>query len=268
VKKSTNTQDRLPSARRFTQRSISLEFGSSVTDLTKEALDGIESVNDGAFSARIAAFATAIAVWGSRMNLMARSSEPHEVAFHIIDSLMPLVLASRNEPGAEVLRDISAPGKRILDFGTGAGLPGLMLAAALPQVHFTLIEARRRKVSFLAVAISEMELSNVVIRSGHQTARDLAPEFDALVSRASGPVTDFYEIAAAALVKDGVAILYANPGQRVALETAERCGLTGYRQISYSLDRDGLKVERVLAVFRRSESAAASFLLKKYLRSF
>ncbi len=251
MKKYTNAQHRLPSARRFTQRSISLEFGSSVADLTKKELDGIESVNNGAFSAKIAAFAAAMAVWGSRMNLMARSSEPHEVAFHVIDSLMPLVLASRNDPGAEILRDILAPGKRILDFGTGAGLPGLMLAAALPQVYFTLIEARRRKASFLAVAISEMELSNVVIRSGHQTPRDLAPEFDVLVSRASGPVTDFYEIAAAALVKDGVAILYANPGQRVAVETAERCGLTDCRQISYSLDREGLRVERVLAVFRQ-----------------
>ncbi len=98
------------------------------------------------------------------MNLTAQPDEPVEISFQVVDSLMPLVLAGR--PGGAVLSEAFGTGSRILDLGSGAGFPGLVLAAAC-AAHFTLCESRRKRVSFLRVAIAELDLKNVTVESAH-----------------------------------------------------------------------------------------------------
>ena len=87
------------------------------------------------------------------MNLTAHPEDPEEIAFHVIDSVMPVVLASLNGP----LHGTFDKGSTVLDLGSGAGFPGLVLAAASPA-NFTLIESRRKRASFLQVARAEMRL--------------------------------------------------------------------------------------------------------------
>ena len=72
---------------------------------------------------------------------------------------MPVVLAM-DESGT--LSGEFAQGRRALDLGSGAGFPGLVLAAA-SSADFTLVESRRKRASFLQVAVGEMDLKNVTI---------------------------------------------------------------------------------------------------------
>ena len=204
------------------------------------------------FLDRIERLAAALATWGVRMNLTAAPDEPSEIAFHIVDSLAPFLLASRDD-GA-FLNGIFSAGKRALDLGSGAGFPGLVLAAA-SDAHFTLAESRRKRASFLTVTASEMGLHNVTVEAGHLRELQVQPvfelSFDVVTARAFGDPTIVYRLAAAGLKPGGFAILYANPSQRLQLEEAGASGLGEYRRIAYEVERGDSIVNRILAVWRR-----------------
>lgn len=196
-------------------------------------------------------FGAALALWGTRTNLTARPDDPIETAFHIVDSLMPLVLAHRADL-EDLARAFAAEG-RVLDFGSGAGFPGLILASACPA-HFTLAESRQKRASFLRVAAAEMSLDNVEILPVRlEAASSNLHTFDAILSRASGPPPEFYDIAAHALTPGGFAILYSTPSQRLDLTAARKAGLGSYRRLAYAANRADKRVERVLAVWQALE---------------
>lgn len=89
--------------------------------------------------------------WNARTNLTA-VTDPQEGAWlHYRDSLAALPLLG---------------GGPIVDFGSGAGFPGLPLAMACPQWQFTLVEPRRKRASFLQNAVAHLRLSNVQVRLG------------------------------------------------------------------------------------------------------
>ncbi|HKD69936.1 MAG TPA: RsmG family class I SAM-dependent methyltransferase [Candidatus Binataceae bacterium] len=195
------------------------------------------------FMRRMETFVSALGVWGEKVNLTARPNDPSETAFHIVDSLMPLI----------PLSTVFATGKRILDLGSGAGFPGIVLASAC-SARFTLAEARRKRVSFLKVVAAEMALENVEILATRLSAASVTPSFDAVISRASGPPAEFYAVAASALVPSGLAILYSSPSQRLDLTAATSAGLSDYHRYRYSLHRgaaDSERIEHILAVWQK-----------------
>jgi len=200
------------------------------------------------FLDRIAKFAETLAIWGARTNLTAHPSDPAEIAFHIVDSLMPIALDS--EPDAYPLRAIFDRARRVLDVGSGAGFPGLILASAL-AARFALVESRRKRASFLRTASAEMGLSNVTVEQRHLSPADLRADFDIAITRALGPPADFYSIAATALVKGGAAILYANPTQRLDLPAARSFGLGAEARVPYEVRRGQAVVSRILALWRK-----------------
>ena len=208
------------------------------------------------FLERTRRMATLIAFWGARINLTAAPRDPREIGFHIIDSLAPISLGA----GDKTLRHAFARDNRILDLGSGAGFPGLILAAASPA-HFTLLEGRRKRASFLAVAAADMGLNNVTVESRLEfthLGRASSPDrdrakwpFDVVTGRAYSFPPRFHSAAASALRPGGIAILYANPAQRLSLSSAEQNGLLEFRHVAYTISRDDRKVERILALWRR-----------------
>jgi 16S rRNA (guanine527-N7)-methyltransferase len=211
-----------------------------------------------AFLARIEKFAEELARWGARMNLTAHPDDPQEVAFHMIDSLMPAVLAvvhgmlkTERDDTLSPLAGVFDSGKRVLDLGSGAGFPGLVLAAAT-AAHFTLVESRRKRSSFLRVVAAEAGLSNVTVEAQPSQALSLARNFDIVTARAFGEPAAVYEFAARALSPGGVALLYASASQRLALDAAHKQGLSAYTRIDYQVVRGDTKVARVLALWRKS----------------
>jgi 16S rRNA (guanine527-N7)-methyltransferase len=162
------------------------------------------------FLERTEKMAATLALWGAHTNLTADASDPAEIAFHIADSLAPIAFAPN--ANRQALEAALAEGANALDLGSGAGFPGLVLAAAF-DARFTLAEARRKRASYLQVAAHGMGLRNVAIEQGRATVRSIANRFDLVTARAFGTSAELYEIAAAALRPGGILLQYASAEQ-------------------------------------------------------
>jgi 16S rRNA (guanine527-N7)-methyltransferase len=141
---------------------------------------------------RLVAFARLLRRWNSAFNLISRGDVRRIVARHLLDSLSL----------APHLR-----GGRVLDLGTGAGLPGVPLAIARPSVHFTLIDRGERKIRFVRQACMEIGLSNVDAIAADFASFRAAGPFDTVASRAVAKPAALWRVATRLLAADGVALL-------------------------------------------------------------
>ncbi len=126
--------------------------------------------------------------WNTVFNLTAIRDPEAMVPWHLLDSLAisPYVL-----------------GSRLLDVGTGAGLPGIPLAIAHPEISVALLDSRRKRIQFLIQAVAALELGNASIV--HRRAEQYRPQqkFDTLVSRAFGALPDLLAVAGHLCRRDG-----------------------------------------------------------------
>jgi 16S rRNA (guanine527-N7)-methyltransferase len=217
------------------------------TVATELARIGYERSRAG-FLDRIETFATELALWGSKLNLTAAPDDPAGIAFHVIDSLAPLILAQK--AGHAVLAETLANGMRALDLGSGAGFPGLILAAA-SEANFVLLEARRKRASFLSVTAAEMGLTNVRVDSSRADSTALEPVFDLVTARAFAEPAMVFKTAVAALKPGACVMLYASPSQRTAIEAACAGGFEPPIFHEYGVARGVTHVAHALAVARR-----------------
>jgi 16S rRNA (guanine527-N7)-methyltransferase len=129
---------------------------------------------------------------------------------HIADSLSGLEI--------EALRSAEC----VADLGSGAGLPGLVLAASRPEVRFDLIESVSRKCGFLRDAIDRMELANarVICERSEEWARGEGREaYDVVTARSVGRLAALAELASPLLREGGVLVAWR--GARSEKEEAE-----------------------------------------------
>jgi 16S rRNA (guanine527-N7)-methyltransferase len=94
----------------------------------------------------------------------------------------------------------------VVDLGSGAGLPGIVLAMLLPDIEVTLLEPMARRVAFLTECVAELNLGNAVVRRGR--AEDMAGRLaaDVVVARAVAPL-DRLAVLAAGLARPGGLVL-------------------------------------------------------------
>jgi len=95
----------------------------------------------------------------------------------------------------------------VADLGSGAGIPGLPLAVAVPTSRFVLTETRRLRASFLEAAIDEIGLTNVSVELGK--AEDVPKRFQACVARAFAPPVETWTTAERLLAPGGVLVYWA-----------------------------------------------------------
>jgi 16S rRNA (guanine527-N7)-methyltransferase len=150
---------------------------------------------------------------------------------HIADSLSGLDFTELTEA------------RRIADLGSGAGLPGLVLAASLPEARVELIESVSRKCSFLRRAIERLGLANaevVCARAESWAAAEGREAYDAVTARAIGRLPTVAELASP-LLRDGGHLLswrgrrdpdeearLARAAARLALEPVKVKAVTPY----------------------------------------
>ena len=97
---------------------------------------------------------------------------------------------------------------RLLDLGAGAGIPGLPLKIVKPEIALTLVEARRRRASFLSAVTRELALDGVSVLAGRaedllEADPGLRAAFDAVVTRAVAPLPSILPLAMAFLRPGG-----------------------------------------------------------------
>jgi len=108
--------------------------------------------------ARLANYIKEIELFNSAYGLVGTSDTNELIIKHILDSLAPLGII------INLIKNINAKNTpQIADAGSGAGLPGIPLAIALPQCEFTLIERMGRRAGFLLNTKAVLPLSNVNI---------------------------------------------------------------------------------------------------------
>jgi 16S rRNA (guanine527-N7)-methyltransferase len=129
---------------------------------------------------------------------------------HIADSLSGLELEALD------------PARRVADLGSGAGLPGLVLAACRPEARFDLIESADRKCEFIRHGIERMGLDNAVViceRSEGWASGEGREAYDVVTARAIGSLATLAELASPLLGEGGV--LAAWKGARSEAEESE-----------------------------------------------
>ncbi|WP_248320749.1 16S rRNA (guanine(527)-N(7))-methyltransferase RsmG [Caballeronia sp. Sq4a] len=125
--------------------------------------------------------------WNAVYNLTAIRDPRQMLIQHILDSLaiVPAV-SSRNA-------------STLLDVGSGGGLPGIVLAVALPDLHVTLNDIVHKKTAFQSQAKAQLGLTNLSVVTGRvETLKpgiDVPEKFDVIVSRAFAELTDFATLA-------------------------------------------------------------------------
>lgn len=105
---------------------------------------------------------------------------------------------------------------RVLDLGSGGGLPGLVLATQLRDAEFVLLDSQGRRCTFLESAVEQLELNNrvsVVNGRAEEMAREVAlrGSFDAVVSRSFGPPAVTAECAVGFLNGRGAILAVSEP---------------------------------------------------------
>ena len=105
---------------------------------------------------------------------------------------------------------------RIADIGAGAGIPGLPIRLADPRIALTLVESRRKRVSFLRAACRELRLGDVSVKEARadeliQEEPDLRGAFDVVVARAVGPAFGLLPVALGYLRPGGFFIAAGSP---------------------------------------------------------
>lgn len=124
---------------------------------------------------RLLQYVQLLVKWNSVYNLTAVRDPQEMVTRHLLDSLSLLPYLQ---------------GARMLDIGTGAGLPGLPLAVARPDLDCTLLDSNAKKTRFVVQAVGELALKNVDVVQMRAEQYRPAVLFDTLVSRAFASIAD------------------------------------------------------------------------------
>ena len=174
--------------------------------------------------------------WNKVYNLTAIRDAEQMLSHHLLDSLsiVPFVR-----------------GPRVLDMGCGAGLPGIPLALARPDLQVVMMDANAKKTRFVQQAITELNLDNA--EAVHARAEDYtAPGgFDTVTSRAFSSLDDFLGLAAPYLRKGGqlLAMKGRYPTQELELSFNQ------FRLIAvHQLEVPFLDSERHLVEMERTET--------------
>ncbi len=189
------------------------------------------------------------AVRSSPHNLVSRRDRELLLGRHLADSLQALPIL---RPGA------------LLDLGSGAGFPGLVLACCTPERRVVLVESNRKKAGFLRETAAQLELPEVevVARRSEELAREPARRaaFPQLTVRAVSALPGLLELAAPLLELNGLLLAWKGKGAVTELERSRKAasvlGIELEARQSYRLE-DGL--ERVLLRFRKRRPTPQRF---------
>ncbi|MFO1339608.1 MAG: 16S rRNA (guanine(527)-N(7))-methyltransferase RsmG [Burkholderiaceae bacterium] len=150
-----------------------------------------------ATQARLLAYLALIAQWNRVYNLTAVRDPAAMLTQHLLDCLAIVAPLREHTAGGQ-----AAAGLRVLDVGSGAGLPGVVLAICEPGWDVTCVDAVAKKASFIRQVAAELGLPN--LHATHQRVEAMAGQrFGLITSRAFATLADFVELTRERLAPGG-----------------------------------------------------------------
>lgn len=212
-------------------------------DTLQDGLKALEIRLDDEAIQRLEYYFIELKKWSAKINLIAKGTADKQIIEnHFLDSLTLLPLLDAGEA-------------HLLDVGTGAGFPGLVLKAAIPQLRVTLVEPRLKRVSFLKQVIRTLGLNGVTVLSCRVEDEQRLPadaDFTHITSRAVTDVASFLEMAARFTKPELEVICMKGPRWQEELAHAKehivKLGFSQHKAIECFLPFS--QAERTLLVFR------------------
>jgi 16S rRNA (guanine527-N7)-methyltransferase len=161
----------------------------STADQLKRGLIGLGLTLDRDTQQRLLDYIALIEKWNRVYNLTAIREPEKMVSHHLLDSLA-------------VAPHLHA--RRLLDVGSGAGLPGIPLALAKPDAQVTLLDSNHKKAAFLKQAVIELKLKNAEVCSERVESWQTQNGFDVIISRAFSDMSEFVRVTRHLLAPGGM----------------------------------------------------------------
>jgi 16S rRNA (guanine527-N7)-methyltransferase len=208
-------------------------------DCRKILVSGLEALNQELTEHQIEQLLTYIALiekWNKSYNLTSIRDKVSMVPMHLLDSLAIVPFIT---------------GKRVIDIGTGAGLPGIVLAVCFPDIEFVLLDSNAKKTRFVQQAILELKLTNVSIC--HNRVELYHPDngFDIAITRAFASLEDIMRLTTHLLNNGGVLLAMKGQIPDVSMLEAAKTEL-------YPLSVPGIEGERCLVKIHLNNVAEVS----------
>ena len=161
----------------------------STADQLKRGLIALGLALDRDTQQRLLDYIALIEKWNRVYNLTAIRDPEKMVSHHLLDSLA-------------VVPHLRA--KRLLDVGSGAGLPGIPLALASPDTRVTLLDSNHKKAAFLNQAVMELKLKNAEVCAERVESWQTQDRFDVIISRAFSDLGEFVRVTRHLLAPGGM----------------------------------------------------------------
>jgi len=142
---------------------------------------------------QLLAYMALIQKWTRVYNLTSVRDPQEMLTHHLLDSLSAL---------APLLRHTRGQSMRLLDVGSGGGLPGVVLAICRPELQVTCVDTVGKKAAFIQQVAASLRLPN--LRGQHARVESVQEEYDVVCSRAFASLKDFTQWSQNALTAQGV----------------------------------------------------------------
>lgn len=185
---------------------------------------------------KLLGYVTLLAKWNKVYNLTAIDDPQRMVSHHLLDCLAIVPYVT---------------GNRVLDIGSGAGLPGIPLAVIFPSKNFVLLDSNGKKTRFLTQVVAELELKNVEVMNSRVENYSSVDLFDTITARAFSSMRKTLDQSADLCASSGLYLFMK--GREPAQEIAE-IG-PNFRVVdTHLLDVPGIDGQRRLVIVEPAQS--------------
>ena len=176
---------------------MTMETGQNLRPRLLAGLQTLQLSLDGQQIDQLLAYQALIGKWTQVYNLTSVRDPDEMLTHHLLDSLAAIPALQRHLQEA----GLQARG-RLLDVGSGAGLPGVIIAICCPAIVVTCVDSVAKKAAFIKQAALALKLDNLL--GLHTRVEDLSQTFDVICSRAFASLPDFTRISMRSLAPDAV----------------------------------------------------------------
>lgn len=190
---------------------------------------------------KLATYLSLLEKWNKTYNLTSIRKPRDMLTLHLLDSLSVATYVATQE-GVATKSDL-----RLLDVGTGPGLPGIPLAIVYPQLPVFLLDSNIKKTRFLTQSKIELGLNNVTVL--HDRVEQVQGQFPQIISRAFASLEKMVEVCGHLLAPEGEFL--AMKGQKPEDEMSALAADFAIKNV-VRLQVPGCEAERHLIIIRRS----------------